>query len=159
MKKILFLLLVIPFCGFAQKANIIDLTEYGLSATINLSDYSEVESIENVENTNKVLQIKITLTNGEKIKLIEIKAPHNYSEVKKSALDQVAKSKSKARLILNTGKDLIIESMNYYDEKQYSVMTNTTFKKMQLLTGCEVKTDEKAAKKMLGILKTFQPKP
>lgn len=159
MKKILFLLLFVPFFSFAQTDEKIDLSTYGLKATFTNNGISTVREIEKDESDFKTLEIKVRFENSNRLTITELKKPLTVPlTFKMMRQNLTTKNKTvKIKALVNVGNSFLIERTYLKDgSKIYKCFFGIIANGKHYLIDSNDIDDEATARKMLEIAQSFK---
>lgn len=161
MKKLLFVVLILPLLVFAQNAqnDKMSLSDYDLNARMNMDSSLDVERIEQEVSDLSTPKIKIFLKVGERITITQLNKKMDIALIKsqyKQALTKKHKSVS-IKALVNSGNDLLIERTYKGDGGRiYKFLLLRVIQgKEYLIEGSET-NEESVARNMITLAKTIQ---
>jgi hypothetical protein len=160
MKHILLIaLFLVPIFSIAQNEAKIDLTEYGLKASMTNNGVSTIKEIEKGESDFKTLEVKVRFENSNRLTITELKKPLTVPMYVKMSRQALA-SKNKTvtlKALVNSGTSLLVERTYKEDgRKIYKCMHGIIANGKHYLIDSDEIDEEATARKMLGIAQSFK---
>lgn len=142
----------------AQQSNI-QLSEYGIPASIETHQTYAIQEITQKEGDMKIKEVKIRYENGEKLVVSEIKKPMSIAMIRSEFNKVLAKPNKNVTLkaLVKTPNELLIER-TYKDDgrKIYKYMVLRVIKGKEYMIDSSEFDDLTLCKEMMNIAKTFK---
>ncbi len=142
----------------AQQSNI-QLSEYGIPASIGTHQTYAIQEITQKEGDMKIKEVKIRYENGEKLVVSEIKKPMSIAMIRSEFNKVLAKPNKNVTLkaLVKTPNELLIER-TYKDDgrKIYKYMVLRVIKGKEYMIDSSEFDDLTLCKEMMNIAKTFK---
>ena len=156
MKKLFFALLLFPMLSIAQ-LNKVDLSEYGLSASIETNETYPIKEISNKKGDMENNEVKIKFENGERIVVAEIRKPMTIAMIRSEFNKVFAKPNKTVTLkpLVKTPNEFLVER-TYKDDghKIYKFMILRVIKGKEYMIESSEFDDLALCKDLMNIAKT-----
>lgn len=158
MKKLLFIGLLLPLVLWAQNERT-DLSTYGIGATIGTHSELQIEKMEQRESDLKTTEVRIYLSNQERIDLIQLKKPLTIA-VTRAQFGKMFSQKHKGiklKALVRTANEFLIQRTYDSDGRSiYKFLILRVIKGKEYMIESTEVSDESTCRQMFDLAKTIR---